>query len=422
VTEDRCTNTADKRSCRVRWPHQLAAAAARWMHPARSANQPSRTSSQRTWGLERASPRMVAVLGPRRRVHPWRSGPLVPDQSPGSLPAPVNADNPRILISSGIAEGRSDPLSGDRIDAIFVPTRGRPGPLVDLLTSLPEDHPPVFVMPSHPDDAKLVRDHKHVHILETRDPSFAKLWNRLQSHTHRLVLRYSRGWDLPEKRSYALWLARRDRLARILLLDDDIRHVASGDLTSAARALDDFAIAGLFVDDFPDTSAVGHAEILAGERVWPFISGSCLFLRSANCTGFFPQIYNEDWLFMLPHIDKHSVCEIGTIGQLPYDPFPSAEVGQFQEFGEIVADGLFELAAQKRLAERRKTAIWAERLRERSEWIGEVRSRVDDPRCLSILRSSAHVLDSVTPSDCVTFIDLWDSDRDRWDSELGRFA
>lgn len=65
---------------------------------------------------------------------------------------------------------------------------------------------------------------------------------------------------------------------------------------------------------------------------------------SGRAGSFFPDIYNEDWLFLFPSVHLRRVCRTGSVWQLPYDPFarPSRAVGE--EFGDVFAEGLMELA------------------------------------------------------------------------------
>jgi hypothetical protein len=135
------------------------------------------------------------------------------------------------------------------------------------------------------------------------------------STTH-FAVEDARFTDVRTKRNVALLLARLNGWQRLLFLDDD--HVLRPDqVASAGDALRSHRIAAFRADEFPDNSVVRHAERLAGGHplVAPSIGSAAV--RVDDATTFFPEVYNEDWLFMY---DGGAVVA-GTVDQLPYDPF-----------------------------------------------------------------------------------------------------
>ena len=98
------------------------------------------------------------------------------------------------------------------------------------------------------------------------------------------------------------------------------------------------------VTDFPDNSVVCHAHRETGGSQDTFVSGSALAVNSWTETGFFPEVYNEDWLFFY---DNARARRLGWSGanaaQLPYDPFDQPERTKRQEFGDVLAEGLYAL-------------------------------------------------------------------------------
>lgn len=250
------------------------------------------------------------------------------------------------------------------------------------------------------------------------DPEFQAVLGNLRCSSNKLCVSYFGEWDLPAKRNYALWYARKHRFSRILLLDDDIRGLRATALGAGANALQEFVISGFFVDDFPDTSAIGHLEIESGEPVWTFLSGSCLFVRADGDLGFFPPIYNEDWLFMLPHIARSRVSSLGTISQKPYDPFARPSVALFQEPGEIIADGLFALVASDRYSERLNCDTWRQILRLRRDCLAKLERAISHNRHRAILDAALKISAEMTEWDCVRFVRDWEADRELWNLTL----
>ena len=75
-----------------------------------------------------------------------------------------------------------------------------------------------------------------------------------------------------------------------------------------------------------------------------FVTGAALAVDCQQNTGFFPDIYNEDWLFFY---DVASAGRLGSSGrkvtQLRYDPFADPKRAAWQEFGDVLAEGLYAL-------------------------------------------------------------------------------
>ena len=103
--------------------------------------------------------------------------------------------------------------------------------------------------------------------------------------------------DLSVKRNLGLLLARMLGWERVFFMDDDIRDVASADIFAAIAMLGRYRSVGMRVTDFPDNSVVCHAHRETGAAQDIFISGSVLATNCFEATSFFPEIYNEDWLF-----------------------------------------------------------------------------------------------------------------------------
>ena len=328
---------------------------------------------------------------------------------------PISLDfNPRSFV---LDSSMSYPSASDEppswLDAIFVPFRDRPEYVSELLRSLPENETSIFLLPTSHLDLALVDigQRRCVEALFMDDPDFIAMLRGLRCSSNRLCMSYFVEWDLPAKRNYALWYARRHRLNRIMLLDDDIRDLQATAFIAGANALQDFVVSGFFVDDFPDTSAIGHVEIESGEPVSTFLSGSCLFVRADGDVGFFPPIYNEDWLFMIPHIAQGSVCSLGNVWQKPYDPFANPSVGLFQEFGEIIADSLFALLASNRYPERLNPRVWRKLLSLRRDWLTELSASTSNSRHRTIVEVARAKCAEITEADCVLFVSDWESDR-----------
>jgi hypothetical protein len=150
--------------------------------------------------------------------------------------------------------------------------------------------------------------------------------------------------DLSTKRNVGLLLARMLGWQRIFFLDDDIRDVRDADLQQTISTLGPFPVAGMRVSNFPDNSVACHAHRMTGGLQDVFVSGAALAVDCQKITGFFPDVYNEDWLFFYEAAARRRLGSSGRkVTQLLYDPFADPQRAAWQEFGDVLAEGLYAL-------------------------------------------------------------------------------
>ena len=165
--------------------------------------------------------------------------------------------------------------------------------------------------------------------------------------------------DISRKRNLGLLIGRVCGWTRVLFLDDDIRKLSAGKLSSAAALLDDYPVVGLQVRKYPDASVVGHARRLTGRRQEPFVSGGSLLVNPQRLNGYFAPIYHEDWLCVINHLREREVAIGGSVGQLRYLPFTTPDRAKFEEFGDILLSGLLWLVhthTRKHVADKTRAA------------------------------------------------------------------
>jgi hypothetical protein len=150
--------------------------------------------------------------------------------------------------------------------------------------------------------------------------------------------------DLSTKRNLGLILARMLGWQRIFFLDDDIRDINPADVHSTVSMLGSYPTAGMRVTDYPDNSVVCHAHRMTGGMQDVFVTGAALAVDCQQNSGFFPDIYNEDWLFFY---DAASAERLGSsrreVTQLRYNPFADPRRAAWQEFGDMLAEGLYAM-------------------------------------------------------------------------------
>ena len=119
--------------------------------------------------------------------------------------------------------------------------------------------------------------------------------------------------DLSRKRNLGLMLGRLAGWRAVLFLDDDILGLNPVHVTRAAAALDYFAAVGMPPRRYPDNSVVCHANRLSGGRQRVFVSASALAVDLRHVCTFFPDTYNEDWLFLAPLLDRRDEYRLAVL-------------------------------------------------------------------------------------------------------------
>jgi hypothetical protein len=239
--------------------------------------------------------------------------------------------------------------------------------------------------------------------------------------------------DLSAKRNIGLLLARLRGWNKIIFLDDDITISHTGDIARLAAQLDQHQVAGMIVREHPDNSVVCHARRDAGLLQDVFLTGAALGVHCNSLPlSFFPDIYNEDWFFFAREAAGRELPCVGYAKQPEYDPYAGGKRARCEEFGDLLAEGLYALLAQAhpsvRFGEQLRmatTAYWSQFIDARHEVITEtmilLRRCLDrDPdhgRLYSALESVAAAEDqlgTITPDLCVNFLDAWQDDLDDW--------
>jgi hypothetical protein len=243
----------------------------------------------------------------------------------------------------------------------------------------------------------------------------------------------SRESDLSAKRNIGLLLARLHGWNKIVFVDDDVTLSRTDNVARLAGQLDRYQVAGMIVWDYPDNSVVCHARRAAGLPQDVFLTGAVLGVHCNNLPlSFFPDIYNEDWFFFAREAASRQLRKVGQATQLEYNPYASPGRARREEFGDLLAEGLFALMGQAdpsvrfsdqlRAADR---AYWSRFIEARHHVITETMAllsaaveRNGDGRLFSALLSLTAAQDQldhmITAEDCVRFVDAWQNDLKDW--------
>jgi hypothetical protein len=227
--------------------------------------------------------------------------------------------------------------------------------------------------------------------------------------------------DLSMKRNVGLVLARMLQWRRVFFLDDDIRDITRPDLQSTVNMLGSFDAAGMWVTEFPDNSIVCHANRMTEGSQDVFVSGAALAVDCDAEIGFFPNIYNEDWLFFFDAAARGRLANSGRQAtQLLYYPFANARRAAWQEFGDVLAEGLYTLLHRGLGVEQATREYWTRFLEARRIFLEGVMTRMDQARpefqadmTLSV-QSALKWLLTIKPDLCERYIKAWRQDLRDW--------
>jgi hypothetical protein len=238
---------------------------------------------------------------------------------------------------------------------------------------------------------------------------------------------FERRTDLSTKRNLSLVLSHKLRWKRIIFLDDDIRVPDPGDLSRAAGLLHAHTAVGLGIGDFPDNSVVCHAFRAVGGWQETFIGGGALAIAMKRNRSFFPNIYNDDWFFVLDAGKRlQPVATVGQVLQYPYDPY-RVERARAEEFGDVLAEGIFWLLDQGKPASDGDLEHWRDFLLHRQRFIEQVRSMVESrtridsaerARMKEALTAALGRCARISPELCVKYMEALATDQDRWQRHI----
>lgn len=226
---------------------------------------------------------------------------------------------------------------------------------------------------------------------------------------------FARRTDLSAKRNLGLTLSRMLGWSRILFLDDDITAPNPDEFRKASGLLGRHHAVGLRIGGFFDHSVVCHAYKLVGGSQESFIGGGALAVEAERCDSFFPDIYNDDWFFMLdPEGRLRSVARAGEVRQERFDPFRNVDRARAEEFGDVLAEGIYWLLDQGGSASEADRRHWAEFLVKRRRFIERILERSEKHCVIAALQASLDRLVFITPELCERYLHAWACDRDKW--------
>jgi hypothetical protein len=231
--------------------------------------------------------------------------------------------------------------------------------------------------------------------------------------------RFATPSDLSFKRNAGLSLSRMAGWHNILFLDDDIHGVPLSTVADAATLLDTAAvdIVGLRNNGFPDNSVLCHAYRAAGGQQDTFIGGGAMAVAVDRVRAFFPEVYNEDWLFFVRSLAAGRAAVTGVAAQESYDPFASPRRARFEEFGDCLAEGIYSLLDQGGSVDDADGPFWSDFIARRRRFIVAVKKASEggaSDRTVRALRAALESNILLSSQRYVRYLDRWRADTARW--------
>ncbi len=302
-----------------------------------------------------------------------------------------------------------------RFDALFISTKNNPMRVTELfreVCQLSIASEIFFIGSSHADTPIITKNNLSV------SKQYNKFCDSIWCNPN------YKEWDLPNKRNFAIWFSKKNNFNKILLMDDDIRFTIDQKLSyKLATALDSNWVSGAYSTGEFDTSIIGAIAMRFGINRPVFLSGNCLAINLKKFIPYFPNIYNEDWLSILPAIVAKKATIVGPVLQLTRIVKDAKKRAKFQEFGEVIVDEIYsriiEVENHRYLNElfiqMSEGCYWEMVLKDRDEWLADLGSCVGQTcnEDIEIIRAVREELSKINAKDCVSFINDW-----RWENEL----
>jgi glycosyltransferase involved in cell wall biosynthesis len=360
---------------------------------------------------------------------------VTPDEIPEQ-----SASHHQLLVSS-----RSSRTS-DRFDAIVVPTNRPVESLTACMALAREADVPLIVICSKLVNQGEVKDMAaaegvQAYAFDLPDSPANPLGITFATSSDEQLAAASsvRTRDLSPKRNLGLVIARMLGWRRLMFLDDDIYGITGRDVDALAGGLSTHGISVLIPDEFPDNSVACHANRLGGREQDVFASAGGMGVRcDRDDLAFFPNIYNEDWFFFFEEATSQKIIEVGTSKQRTYDPFADPDRAVKEEFGDLLAEGLYAPLDHHQGLLGVDAAYWEGFIDKRKQFHARVATLLADHserqentdlghRLRAAGRSVAAAqgqLASISPELCRKFVALWQADLVEWRrylTKLGHF-
>lgn len=177
-------------------------------------------------------------------------------------------------------------------------------------------------------------------------------------------------WNLGYARNFALLYAKAEGFQRVLFMDDDIQVPKLSIFEELFSNLNSYKFTGANIKGLIDDSVLGHVAASVQVTNKRMLSGGFMALSTIGIDQFFLNNYNEDWIWLFMQLKNSKYLQKGQVFQALVDPFANYEDKViFQEFGEIVLDGVLDLYEYGSYDTLTDIAFWQRMIRERREYL-----------------------------------------------------
>ena len=235
--------------------------------------------------------------------------------------------------------------------------------------------------------------------------------------------------DLSTKRNLGLLIAKMLGWERLMFLDDDIYRISKAGVDALAAGLNHHNVSVLIPKKYPDNSVACHAYRLGGGKQGKFASAGGMGVRcDRDELPFFPNVYNEDWFFFADEAASRRINKVGTSRQKPYKPYADPERAVKEEFGDLLAEGLYWRLDKEMDISGIDPGFWEEFIESRGVFLKKVadslvrraRRKLRSDKALEVRAAQVSIsaaqrqLERIKPELCQRFIELWQADLVGW--------
>jgi hypothetical protein len=206
----------------------------------------------------------------------------------------------------------------------------------------------------------------NVTTLPWREHWSAKFHQTSRTTQQSTVVGMSKDWDLPCKRTVALAHAREQGVETALLVDDDIYPVSSVDIEKFVSLEND--LMGKVPISELDASCI---ELWCDKNHLSYqcLNGNYLFFDPTAELGFFPHVYNDDWLFIASCIGAQPTLTSGDSLFHAARTYDQLERARCQEFGETLVKGIYSTDG---ISQPGAAINWDETVRARKRYLDQL--------------------------------------------------
>lgn len=253
-------------------------------------------------------------------------------------------------------------------------------------------------------------------VIVVRDIEPKHLFSATETRRHPRAIQFLASWDLDIKRNVAIFVAKQRGYKRIILHDSDVT-IPEHAIHEIIGALDFVALAGPAIEEFPDTSVLGHLQRLNGDPEESFVTGAALGIHIPRAPIFFPCIYNEDWFAVY---ENALASELGLVGAAKQDEYSPLETGRAkrEEFGDFIAEALFQARLPIGHADLNKESFWTNAKGVRLAELERLHQSLPFHIAREVLREMSATLISIDAHECVDFMRRWRLDKQAFANAL----